>query len=146
MELVDPTHGTRPTIAERFAPYTFALMRIVFGFLFICHGLQKVFGMFAGRTADLTSPRGIAGMIELVAGATITFGLYARPAALIASGEMAVAYFLFQQPAGFLPIQNGGEPAVLYCFAFLFIAARGAGLFSVDGARSVRPTRAQSQR
>jgi putative oxidoreductase len=125
-------------IAERFAPYTYALMRTVLGFLFICHGLQKVFGMFAGRTADLTSPRGVAGMIELVAGAAIMIGMYARPAALIASGEMAVAYFLFQQPAGFLPIQNGGEPAVLFCFAFLFIAARGAGLFSVDGPRGGR--------
>ena len=125
------------TIAERFAPYTYALMRTVFGFLFICHGLQKVFGMFAGRTADLTSPRGVAGMIELVAGAAIMIGIYARPAALIASGEMAVAYFLFQQPRGFLPIQNGGEAAVLYCFAFLFIAARGAGLFSVNGARGI---------
>jgi putative oxidoreductase len=98
----------------------------------VCHGLQKVFGMFDGRIADLASPRWSAGMIELVAGALITIGWSTRPAAFIASGEMAVAYFLFQQPAGFLPIQNHGEPAVMFCFAFLYIAARGAGQLGVD--------------
>jgi putative oxidoreductase len=123
---------TQSTIAERLAPYAQALLRIVFGFLFVCHGLQKVFGMFDGRVADLGSPRWFAGMIELVAGALITIGWSARPAAFLASGEMAVAYFLFQQPAGLWPIQNHGEPAVMFCFAFLYIAARGAGPVSID--------------
>ena len=119
-------------IPERYEPYVYALFRIVFGFLFIFHGLQKVFGLFDGRTADLFSLREAAGTIELVAGVLITLGAYARPAAFIASGEMAVGYFMVQQPMGLWPIQNHGEPAVLYCFAFLYISARGAGLLSVD--------------
>jgi putative oxidoreductase len=134
-DVIVPAGTTLPAFGEPFVPYVYALMRIVFGFLFICHGLQKMFGMFAGRTADLASPRWFAALIELVAGTMIMIGFYPRPAAFIASGEMAVAYFLFQQPAGFLPIQNGGEPAVLFCFAFLLVAARGAGIYSVDSAQ-----------
>jgi putative oxidoreductase len=122
---------TRSNVAQRSAPYAYALMRMVFGFLFLCHGLQKLFGFFDGRTAAFATPRWGAGIIELTAGALIMIGVQARPAAFIASGEMAIAYFLFQQPAGLLPIQNGGEPAVLYCFAFLYIAARGAGVLSL---------------
>jgi putative oxidoreductase len=119
-------------IAERYAPYVYALMRAVFGFLFIFHGLQKIFGMFGGRTAELISLRGLAGTIELVAGAMIMLGWFTRPAAFIASGQMAAAYFMSHQPAGLWPIQNRGELAALYCFAFLYIAARGAGPLSVD--------------
>ena len=123
----------RGVVAERYAPAIHSLMRIVFGFLFVLHGLQKLFGMFGGRAvADLLSMRASAGMIELMVGAMILIGLFTRPAAFLASGEMAIAYFLFQQPAGFWPIQNHGEPAVLYCFAFLYVAARGAGPISVD--------------
>ena len=119
-------------IAERYAPFVYALMRAVFGFLFIFHGLQKIFGMYGGRTAELISLRGLAGTIELVAGTMIMLGWFTRPAAFIASGQMAVAYFMSHQPGGPLPIQNRGELAVLYCFAFLYIAARGAGPLSVD--------------
>ena len=119
-------------ISERYAPQVYALMRIVFGFLFIFHGLQKIFGLFGGRTAELISLRGLAGVIELVGGALIMSGWFTRPAAFIASGEMAFAYFLSHYPAGFWPIQNRGELAALYCFAFLYIAARGAGPLSVD--------------
>jgi putative oxidoreductase len=119
-------------IAERYAPYLYALMRAVFGFLFIFHGLQKIFGLFGGRTAELVSLRGLAGMIELVAGTTIMLGWFTRPAAFIASGQMAFAYFMSHQPSGFWPIQNRGELAALYCFAFLYIAARGPGPLSVD--------------
>jgi len=119
-------------IAERYAPQVYALMRIVFGFLFIFHGLQKIFGMYGGRTAELISLRGLAGTIELVAGALIMLGWFTRPAAFIASGQMAFAYFMSHQPDGFWPIQNRGELAVLYCFGFLYIAARGAGPLSVD--------------
>jgi putative oxidoreductase len=131
-----PARGTLPALAERLVPCAYALMRVVFGFLFLCRGLQKMFGLFAGRIANLASPRWFAALIELVAGALIMIGLQPRPTAFVASGEMGVAYFLFQQPAGLLPIQNGGEAAVLYCFAFLFIAARGAGVYSIDGARA----------
>jgi putative oxidoreductase len=119
-------------ISERYAVHFYALMRIVFGFLFIFHGLQKIFGLFGGRTAELLSLRGLAGAIEIVAGALIMFGLYTRPAAFIASGQMAAAYFMSHQPAGLWPIQNRGELAALYCFAFLYIAARGKGAWGFD--------------
>ena len=119
--------------AERFAPVVYALMRGVFGFLFVFHGLQKIFGLFGGRTADLISLRGLAGGIEIVAGTMIMIGFLTRPAAFVASGQMAFAYFLSHfQPSAFWPIQNRGELAVLYCFAFLYIASRGAGPLGVD--------------
>jgi putative oxidoreductase len=118
-------------IADRYAPYTYALMRIVFGFLFIFHGLQK-FGMFGGRVVELASLRGVGAIIELVAGTLIMIGLFTRPAAFIASGQMAVAYFMVHQPSGLWPIQNRGELAALYCFAFLYICTRGAGVWGLD--------------
>jgi putative oxidoreductase len=119
-------------IADRYANYVYALMRAVFGFLFIFHGLQKIFGLFGGRAAELISLRGLAGVIEIGAGTLIMLGWFTRPAAFVASGQMAVAYFLSHQPAGMWPIQNRGELAALYCFAFLYIAARGAGPLRVD--------------
>jgi putative oxidoreductase len=119
-------------ISERYAPQVYALMRIVFGFLFVFHGLQKMFGLFGGRTAELLSLRGLAGVIEIVGGTLIMIGLYTRPAAFIASGQMAFAYFMSHQPQGFWPIQNRGETAVLFCFAFLYIAARGKGAWGLD--------------
>jgi putative oxidoreductase len=118
-------------IPERHAVRVYALMRIVFGFLFIFHGLQKMFGMFGGRMAEVLSLRGLAGVIEIVAGALIMAGLLTRPAAFIASGQMAFAYFLSHQPGGLWPIQNRGELAALYCFAFLYIAARGKGAWGL---------------
>jgi putative oxidoreductase len=118
--------------SERYAIHLYALMRVVFGFLFIFHGLQKIFGLFGGRTAELISLRGLAGTIEIVAGALIMAGLFTRPAAFIASGQMAVAYFMSHQPGGVWPIQNRGELAALYCFAFLYIAARGKGAWGLD--------------
>jgi putative oxidoreductase len=119
-------------VSERYSVHFYALMRIVFGFLFIFHGLQKIFGLFGGRTAELLSLRGLAGAIEIVGGALIMVGLYTRPAAFIASGQMAAAYFMSHQPAGFWPIQNRGELAALYCFAFLYIASRGKGAWGLD--------------
>jgi putative oxidoreductase len=117
---------------EGYAVHFYALMRVVFGFLFIFHGLQKIFGLYGGRTAELLSLRGLAGVIEIGAGALIMAGLFTRPAAFIASGQMAVAYFMSHQPAGFWPIQNRGELAALYCFAFLYIAVRGKGAWGLD--------------
>ena len=120
-------------IAERYAPHIYALMRIVFGFLFTFHGLQKIFGMFGGRTAELVSLRGLAGSIEIVAGVLIMVGCFTRPAAFIASGQMAFAYFMSHyRPEAFWPIQNRGELAALYCFAFLYIATRGPGPLSLN--------------
>ena len=115
----------------------FALLRIVAGFLFFSHGIQKLFGALGGfppgqgRAVDLFSKYGLAGIIETVSGLLILVGLFGSLAAFIASGEMAVAYFTVHQPRGGLPIQNGGELAVLFCFIFLYIAARGSGRFSL---------------
>ena len=113
----------------------YALLRIVSGLLFLFHGLQKVFGMYGGTAMPLMSQPGLAGIIELVGGTMIVIGLFAPIAAFVASGEMAVAYFTMHAPKGFWPIENGGELAALYCFIFLYIAARGSGIWSVDGLR-----------
>ena len=115
---------------------TYALMRIFFGLLFMSHGLQKVFGLFGGAPAGAPPlVVYVAGGIELVAGALIAIGLFTRWAAFIASGEMAVAYWMAHGTHAFHPLVNKGELAVLYCFAFLFIAAHGAGIWSIDGGR-----------
>jgi putative oxidoreductase len=121
-------------IPERYAPQVYALFRVVAGFLFMFHGLQK-FGLLGGQTPPLAGLMGVAAVIEAVGGLFIMIGLLTRPVAFIASGEMAAAYFMAHQPKGTWPIQNQGELAVLFCFAFLYIAARGAGICSVDGAR-----------
>ena len=120
----------------QFEPHAYALLRIVSGLLFLFHGLQKLFGMYGGQKVELVSQYGLAGVIELIGGALIMIGLAAAPAAFVASGEMAVAYFLNHQPNGTWPIQNAGELAALYAFVFLYIATRGSGIWSVDAARS----------
>ena len=132
-------------IPERYAPYTYALFRIVFGLLFFFFGLQKTMGWFGGQTVgDFISMQGFAGIIETVCGFLVMIGLFTRPAAFLASGEMAVAFFYIHVmmvgmgklgiPAGLVPHMNGGVDSVAFCFAFLYIASRGAGLLSVDGA------------
>src|SRR6266508_4599661 len=126
-------------ILAGYAPQAYAAMRIIFGLLFFCHGLQKVFGLFGGvkgAAVPLLSLLGIAGLIELVTGALMVVGFAAGTAAFIASGQMAVAYFAGHFPAGSWPIQNDGELAVLYCFVFLYMATRGSGMWSVDAART----------
>jgi putative oxidoreductase len=128
-------------IPERYAPQVYALFRIVVGFLFMFHGAQKILGLFGGMggsTAPMMSMPWIAGMIELVGGILVMIGLLTRIAAFICSGEMAAAYFMVHQPQGLWPVQNQGELAALYCFAFLYIAARGAGIWSADGAMGRR--------
>ena len=112
-------------VLGRFAPFFYALLRIVSGLLFACHGLQKLLGLFGGRQVELLSQFGAAGIIETVCGLLIAIGLFTSPAAFLASGEMAAAYFMAHAPRGYAPIQNGGELAVLYCFLFLYIASRG---------------------
>jgi putative oxidoreductase len=119
-------------IPERYAPHVYAAFRFVTGFLFIFHGLQKLFGMFGGKVVPTGSIFWVAALIELVGGLLVALGVQTRIVALICSGEMAVAYFWRHQPQGRWPIENGGELAALYCFAFLYIAARGGGRFSVD--------------
>lgn len=119
-------------VIGRFAPQLYALMRIVVGLLFACHGAQKLFGVLGGQQMTFASQMGLAGVIEFVGGLMIAVGLLTGFAAFIASGEMAYAYFTAHAPRGPFPIQNGGELAVLYCFVFLYIAARGAGIWAVD--------------
>src|SRR5687767_10794791 len=119
----------------RYASYIYALLRIVAGFLFSLHGVQKLFGALGGQSVELMSQMGLAGVIELVGGVLIAIGLFTSPVAFIASGEMAVAYFQAHAPRGFWPIMNGGELAVLYCFVFLYFAAVGSGKWSVDSLR-----------
>ena len=118
-----------------FAPYLYALLRIVAGVAFAQHGAQKLFGLLGGTAVELTSQRGLAGVIEFVGGLLIAIGLFTSPVAFLASGEMAVAYFQAHAPRGFWPIQNGGELAVLYCFIFLYFAAVGSGKLSIDSVR-----------
>lgn len=119
---------------SRFEEETLSLLRLVSGFLFLQHGVQKLFGLLEGNQVELFSLMGLAGFIELFGGLFIMVGLFTRPVAFVAAGEMAVAYFMVHLPQGFWPILNGGEPAAFYCFLFLYLSARGAGPWSVDAA------------
>lgn len=114
----------------------YALTRFVVGFLFACHGAQKLLGVFGPLRGAPSALDPIAGVIELAGGVMVALGLLAGPAAFIASGEMAVAYFMVHASNGFWPILNNGEKAALFCFIFLFIAARGSGRYSVDALRA----------
>jgi putative oxidoreductase len=122
-------------ILGRFAPHIYALLRIVAGLLFAQHGAQKLLGVLGGHQVAIASQFGLAGVIELVGGLMIAAGVYASPIAFIASGEMAVAYVKAHVPQGYWPVQNGGELPVLYCFLFLYIAARGNGAWSIQGGK-----------
>jgi putative oxidoreductase len=129
---------------ERFlgnvSPHLYAVLRIIAGLLFAMHGSQKLLGWPGdGSTVQLTSMQGIAGLIELVGGIMIAVGFLTSWAAFIASGEMAVAFFMIHFPNGWNPLENGGELAVLYCFLFLYMAARGSGIWSIDAAMNKRP-------
>lgn len=123
-----------------YAPHLYALLRIVAGLMFAMHGSQKLFGWPGdGNTVEIASLMGVAGIIELVGGLMIAFGFLTSIAAFIASGEMAVAYFMAHASQAIWPILNQGELAVLYCFLFLYMAARGSGIWSVDNAMHRRP-------
>lgn len=125
----------------RFAPYLFAILRIVAGLMFAMHGSQKLFGWPGdGEPVELFSLMGLAGIIEFFGGLLIAIGLFASIAAFIASGEMAVAFFMAHVPRGWNPLLNDGELSVLYCFLFLFIAAYGAGVWSLDILRKRKST------
>jgi len=126
------------------APYAYAIMRIIVGLLFFCHGAQKIFGWFGGvggGSVPLASLYGMAGILEIVLGALIAVGFLAGYAAFIAAGEMAVAYFMAHFPKSFWPLENEGEPAVLFCFVFLYIATQGAGIWGIDDSTGRRRRR-----
>lgn len=125
-------------VMERFGAQTYALLRIITGFLFLWHGSQKLLG-FPGEVPD-GAPAFIiyiAGPIELIGGILILIGLFTRWSAFLCSGLMAVGYWLAHGTQSFLPLLNGGELAALYCFVFLFISAHGPGIWSVDTARQI---------
>lgn len=112
--------------------WIYAVMRMVVGLLFACHGAQKLFGVL-GKEARISDPQAlIAGIIELGGGLMVALGLWAGIAAFLSSGLMAVAYFMAHAPRGFFPIVNRGELAVIYSFVFLYIAAKGSGILSID--------------
>lgn len=124
---------------NRGAEVTYFLLRVVAGLLFFQAGAMKILGWYGGMpgqppgaTTPLMSQIGIGGLLELVGGIAIMLGLFTRPVAFILSGEMAVAYWQFHAPNGTWPVQNQGVPAVLLCFIFLYMAARGGGEWSLD--------------
>ena len=117
--------------------WTHTALRLVIGGMFALHGAQKLFGVLTTRApVELLSQKGLGGVIELAGGALIALGLFTRPAAFLSAGTMAVAYIQFhwklEMGERFLPIVNGGELAVVYCFVFLWLAVRGAGPASLD--------------
>ncbi len=125
----DPGHK------EQLAGGALSLLRIVAALLFIEHGTQKYFGFpvpFPMGEIHLASLLGVAGVLELVGGTLLLFGVFTRPVALLLSGEMAIAYFMMHLPQNFYPIANGGEAAILFCFIFLLIAAAGPGSWAID--------------
>jgi putative oxidoreductase len=128
-------------ILGRYSEHAYALFRIVTGFLFASHGAQKILGLFGGvDEAGGTASFGliwVAGIIELIGGVLVAIGFQAATAAFLCSGQMAVAYFMAHQARALFPIQNGGELAALYSFAFLFIATRGSGIWSLGGSNRV---------
>ncbi|MEU4692386.1 DoxX family protein [Actinoplanes sp. NPDC023714] len=124
--------------SPRFASITWPLFRIVVGLLFACHGVASLFGLLGGArgTGEPLQagvwPGWYAAVIQLVCGLLVMIGLFTRPAAILASGSMAYAYFVVHQPDGLMPIENGGVTPALYAWSFLLIAASGAGQWSVD--------------
>jgi len=117
---------------SKYIEQIYALMRIIVGFLFLCHGIQKIYFISSGTMPANDVLLLLAMIIETIGGLMIMFGYQTRWAAFIASGEMAVAYFKFHAARGILPINNGGELPVFFCFVFLFIASYGPGIWSVD--------------
>lgn len=120
-------------------PYAVGLFRMVVGLLFACHGAASLFGVLGGAMGSHggtipagTWPGWYASVIQLVAGALVLLGLGTRAAAFAASGSMAYAYFDVHQSAALWPIQNGGEPSVLFCWSFLLLVFTGSGAFGLD--------------
>lgn len=124
-----------------YTPQAMAILRIVAGLLFLEHGTQKLLGFpppMPGMPADLPPMLLAAGVLELVGGLLFIIGLFIRPVAFVLSGMMAVAYFMAHGSKGFFPALNGGDPAILFCFIFLYFACAGAGPWSADSARAAK--------
>jgi putative oxidoreductase len=125
------------TVMDAWAPRMLSVLRIMTGLQFLEHGTQKFFSFPARAAAapDLMSLLGVQGCLELVGGVLIILGLFTRPVAFVLAGNMAVAYFMSHFPRSFFPALNGGDAAILFCFVFLYIAAAGGGVWSVDARR-----------
>ncbi len=125
------------------SPQMLAVLRIMTALLFIEHGTSKLFGFppspMGGGELKLFSLIGLAGILEVGGGFLILIGLRTRPVAFVLAGFMAVAYFMAHAPKSFYPLLNGGDPAILYCFIFLYLVAAGAGAWSVDALKSPEP-------
>jgi putative oxidoreductase len=121
------------------APLVLSILRIVSGLIFLAHGTQKFLSFPGGERAGgglaFDNPGAFAGIVELAAGLLITLGLFTRPAAFLASGTMAVAYWMAHAPQNFFPVNNGGDAAILYCFVFLYLVFAGPGPLSLDARR-----------
>jgi putative oxidoreductase len=117
---------------NRFADPFYCIMRFVVGLMFACHGLDKIFGTFTPKAEALPTLMLVGGWVEIVCGFLVAFGLLTRLAAFVASGEMAVAFFMMHAPKGLIPYANKGELAVVYCVVFFYIFLRGSGLWSID--------------
>jgi putative oxidoreductase len=128
------------TLLATWSPRLLSVIRIIAGLMFMQHGLTKYFGFPVASPAgfQVFAMAGAAGVIEIVCGALVALGLFARIAAFLASGEMAIGYFMYHAPRGFFPQANGGELAIFYCFVFLYIAVAGPGPWSLDSVRSRR--------
>lgn len=129
---------TTNTVPATWAPRLLSVFRIAFALLYLAHGIVKLFGFPVGAApgkVPLFGLFGAAGVLELVGGAALLLGLFTRPVAILLSGQMAIAYFMVHAPQGFFPVLNGGELAILYCFAFLYLGVAGGGAWSLDAKR-----------
>ena len=126
------------SVLTTWSPRVLSIFRIIIGLLFLEHGTSKYLSLPVSPMTGVNplSLSGINGVIELVGGVLIVLGLFTRPVAFILSGDMAVAYFIAHAPRGFFPLLNGGELAIVYCFAFLYLAAAGGGEWSIDHLRA----------
>ena len=125
---------------DRNGPLMLSVLRIMSGLLFLAHGTQKYLSFPGGERAGsgwaLDNPAAFAGIVEFGAGLLIALGLFTRPAAFVASGTMAVAYFIGHMPTNFWPVNNMGDAAILYCFIFLYLVFAGPGPLSLDALRA----------
>ena len=132
LRIVSPMTQRLETRLNPHAPVVLSLFRIFFGLLFLCHGTAAIFGWPVGPVAASGSLYWLGGLIALITGILITLGLLTRPAAFIASGEMAVAFFTQNLPHGLWPISNGGELAVMFCWAFFLLVFAGPGAYALE--------------
>jgi putative oxidoreductase len=138
-----PVSDRAGALVAEWHPRALAALRIMSALLFMEHGTAKLIGFPASPNfaapLELLSERSVTGALEGVGGLLLVLGLFSRPVAFLLSGEMAIGYFIAHFPRGFFPLLNGGDPAVLYCFVFLYVFVAGPGAWSLDGLRGAQP-------